>query len=127
MRELDTLLERWESEAAVFRRRGQQGLGALMESLCSELKKALQEEQDETLTLAKAAEVSGYSPAHLGRLIREGRLPDRRPPGLGGRIRLRRGDLPLKPSMSHNLDAGVHDLASRLSKPRGKEAPNGRL
>ena len=78
---------------------------------------------DELLTLGQAAEESGYSTDHLSRLVRRGKLPDRRPPGSHGRVLLRRSDLPHKPSARHPKDADVHDLASRLYG--GKEGRHG--
>ena len=80
-------------------------------------------ETDELLTLRKAATESGYSVDHLSRLVRSGRLADRRTPGSHGRIVVRRSDLPHKPGTRHPTDADVHDLASRLF--RGKEGRNG--
>ena len=83
----------------------------------------LQEPTDEeSLSIREAAAYSGYSEAHLARLVSEGRLVSLR---VGrGRHAFRKGDLPQKPVRRHTLEAGVHDLASRLYG--GKEAKNGR-
>jgi hypothetical protein len=108
-----------------MRRRGVLVQGAaLCDEILDELEQSFGEEVDELLTLSEAAHVSGYSSAHLRRLVLRGTLPDLRPPGTTGRIRLRRTDLPVKPRKTHTLPAGVHDLASRLFG--GKEAKNGR-
>ena len=40
------------------------------------LEEALAAENDEVLTLQRAAAESGYSADHLGRLVREGKIPN---------------------------------------------------
>jgi len=57
-------------------------------------------------------------------MVREGQIPDLRPPKSKGMIRIRRGDLPIKPGRPHTPDADVRELASRLLK-RGKEGRYG--
>ena len=71
---------------------------------------------DRIVPLSVAAEISGYNPGHIGRLVREGKIKDRRPPGTRGRLMIRVGDLPQKPGHTHTPDADVRDLASRLRK-----------
>ncbi len=70
--------------------------------------------EDAVLTLREAAAYSGYSMDHLARLVREKRIPDLRPKGSRGRIRIRVRDLPRKPLPRHTPHADVHELASRL-------------
>ena len=77
----------------------------------------------ELLSLADASERSGYSEEHLARLVRSGRIPDRRPPGSKGRIYIRASDLPSRPPKTHTGSADVHELASRLYG--GREGPSG--
>ena len=64
-------------------------------ALCGEVLNDLglvwDQEDEATLTLAEAAEVSGYSADHLRRLVREERLQCRR---VGKRLFFRSGDLP---------------------------------
>jgi hypothetical protein len=84
---------------------------------------ALARESNEPLSLAEAAQLSGYSQEHLARLVRRGRIPNRRPPGSKGRILISRSDLPQRPMKAHTQDADVHELASRLF--RGKEGRHG--
>ena len=66
-------------------------------ALCGEVLNDLglvwDQEDEATLTLAEAAEVSGYSADHLRRLVREERLQCRR---VGKRLFFRSGDLPRK-------------------------------
>lgn len=88
------------------------------------IEQALRDESDQLLTLAQAAELSGYHPDSLSRLVRDGQIPDLRPANSQGPIRIRRGDLPIKPGRHHTPDADVRELASRLVK-RGKEGRYG--
>lgn len=70
-----------------------------IEWAASLVERALQEQADERLTLAEASARSGYSPDHLARLIREGRLPNA---GRPHAPRIRAGDLPRR-SPRHNV------------------------
>ena len=87
------------------------------------VERALRDESDQLLTLAQSAELSGYHPDSLARMVREGQIPDLRPPNSKGPIRIRRGDLPIKPGRLHTPHADVRELASRLA--RGKEGRYG--
>ncbi len=88
------------------------------------IEQALRDDSDQLLTLPQAADLSGYNPDSLARMVREGQIPDLRPPNSKGQIRIRRGDLPIKPGRPHTPDADVRELASRLAK-RGKEGRYG--
>jgi hypothetical protein len=92
---LDELLARWEARHAEGAR-----LRAIvpLEVVAAEVLEGLRELQgtngSEFLSLTDAARLSGYSPDHLGRLIRQGIIPN------AGRIHapaIRRSDVPLKP------------------------------
>jgi hypothetical protein len=88
------------------------------------VERALRDASEHLLTLAQAAELSGYHhPDSLARMVREGLIPDLRPPSSKGMIRIRRGDLPIKPGRPRTPDADVRELASRLA--RGKEGRYG--
>lgn len=79
----------------------------MAESYAVELEQALQEHELDALTLQEAAAESGYTSDHLGRLIREGRVPNS---GAPRSPRIRRADLPRKPRAVESVD----DLAARL-------------
>ena len=126
---LDTKLEArvkgWHAEAELFRRRGQDATAILIESLAEEIERDLGEWEDEPLTIKDAAAESGYSAEHLRRLVREGKLDGERAPGGKSHIRLRRVDLPTKPSKSrkevaenqtstYNAEEDARDIATRL-------------
>ena len=87
-----------------------------LEWAAGSVERALRDESDQQLRLPEAAELSGYHPDSLARMVRDGQIPDLRPPNSKGMIRIRRGDLPIKPGRPHTPDADVRELASRLFK-----------
>ena len=95
-----------------------------LEWAVTRIEQALRDDSDQLLTLPAAAEISGYHPDSLARMVRDGQIPDLRPPNSKGMIRIRRGDLPIKPGRPHTPPADVRELASRLLK-RGKEGRHG--
>ena len=100
---------------------GVEAAARALEWAATKVETALTAEADRVVYLPEAARISGYCEGHLARLVRKGQIPDMRPPGSHGRIKVRVGDLPTKPGRKHTPPADVHDLASRLFK-RGKEA-----
>ena len=92
---VEMLLRKWCEEEALYTRRGQTELAALMASMTEEVQSESNRYLDEALTLAEAAEISGYSYSSLQHRVRQGQLPDA---GETGRPRVRRGDLPWKTS-----------------------------
>lgn len=88
------LADSWREEADRLRERyGADRLARLSEVHARELEKLLNLGLDEELTLAEAAEVSGYSKSHLRHLVSDGEIPNA---GRKGRPRIRRADLPMK-------------------------------
>ena len=100
---------------------GAEGPARALEWAATKIETTLLSEADRIVYLPEAARISGYVEGHLARLVRRGQIPDMRPPGSRGRIKVRVADLPTKPGRKHTPPADVHDLASRLFK-RGKEA-----
>ena len=98
-----------------------EGRARALEWAASKVESALFSEADRAVYLPEASRISGYCEGHLGRLVRKGQIRDMRPEGSHGRIKVRVGDLPIKPGQKHTPPADAHDLASRLFK-RGKEA-----
>ncbi len=103
---------------------GAEGRARSLEWAAAKIEQALRDENDDLLTLPQAAELSGYHPDSLARMVRDGQIPDLRPPNSKAMIRIRRGDLPIKPGQTHTPEADVRELASRLLK-RGKEGRYG--
>ena len=89
------LVARWVERGELLKRLGGFVDGQrLISEMLADVESAFRTEEAELLNLKEAAEVSGLSADHLGRLIRTGRLPNL---GQRHRPRVRRGDLPQKP------------------------------
>ena len=81
---------------------------------------AVHVESERLVYLEEATKISGLSVGHLARLVRKGKIPDRRPPGTRGRILMRISDLPIKRAHAHTPIADVRDVASRLYNRQGR-------
>jgi len=68
---------------------------ALLEEVLTDFASVSRGDGDETLNLQQASQESGYSADHLGRLVREGKIPNA---GRPNAPRIRRADLPRKAS-----------------------------
>ena len=66
------LTAHWRSKASVFREHEQTSVAIAYELCAKHLDEALNSIAEAPLTLAEAAELSGYSIDHLGRLVRLG-------------------------------------------------------
>ena len=92
----DAFVRKWSARRDEF-----QGLGVLANAarICDEVLAdfvaVVKTADHAVLTLAEAAARSGYSTGHLGRLVRQGKIPN-----AGGlrSPRIRVGDLPMRPS-----------------------------
>ncbi|MGH7721024.1 MAG: hypothetical protein ACREON_19525 [Gemmatimonadaceae bacterium] len=73
---------------------GDEARARALEWAAALMDRALRDNADERLTLAQAALRSGYSPDHLARLLRVGRLPNA---GRRGAPRVRAADVPVRP------------------------------
>ena len=98
-----SLVARWRTEAKSLRYRGASPQAELLESCASDLEQLLEEWGREALTLGEAAKLSGYSAEHLGRLIRDGKIPNA---GRLGAPRITCGDLPRKPDVAADTETG---------------------
>lgn len=105
-------------EAALLRRRGLEREARLEESIADDLEVALRAHLQEELTLREAAVESGYSVRRLREMVREGKIPDNRPDGGQGEIRVRRCDLPRKPAADREAISPVDSLAAKLEGRR---------
>lgn len=94
--EFSRLVNEWRTRPANLRRwagSSAEGAASAYELAAAELEAALEQIDNEILTLAEAADASGYTADHLGRLVRGGTIPNA---GRPNAPRVRRGDLPLK-------------------------------
>ncbi len=89
----DSLVHQWRTHAQTLRKYGAESQALAVESCAEELKLWLRECLTEALTLQEAARESGYSADHLGRLVRDGKVPNA---GRANAPRIRRCDLPMK-------------------------------
>ncbi len=96
-----SLPKAWREKATEFRRFGAEDQAFTLEYCANDLDEAWRDWQQEPLTLEEAGEKSGYSADHLGRLVREGKIPNA---GRSGAPRIARRDLPVK---SHQTARGV--------------------
>ena len=100
------LITAWRERSVDHDRHGNVGAARTYELVADELEASLRGKDEEIVTLAVAAQESGFSEDHLGRLVREGRIPNA---GRKGSPRVRRGDVPKKPQ------AGSAAVATRRS------------
>ena len=90
-----TLPVEWKARAKNLRRwAGASEAATAWETAAAELEAALSGEEEELLDLQAASTVSGYSADHLGRLVRQGRIPNA---GRRNAPKIRLSDLPRKP------------------------------
>ena len=119
MNPLLALAANWLSDADRYERDKALVRGdAILQRVASELEAAWHEWELEELSVAQAAAESGYSVDHLRQLVRDGKLPDNRPPGSQGEIRIPRRDLPRKPPGQRQTVSAVEDMAATLLKAR---------
>jgi hypothetical protein len=94
-RVLESLRTRWQARRDEFARFDATVHGArLCDELLADLDDALRRAADDLLSIRDAAALSGYSPDHLGRLLRNGTI---RNAGRPHAPRIRRADLPRRP------------------------------
>ena len=91
-----SLAAQWRTEADMLRKRGAEVQAVALEAWAEELERELANWETEELTLTQAARACGYSADHLGRLIRDGKIPNA---GRTNAPRVRRTDLPRKATL----------------------------
>ena len=113
---VETLPAAWRRQAKALRRYGGEMPATALESCAAELEATLVERDETTFSLVEAATESGYSADHLGRLVRDGRIPNA---GRPGAPRIARTHLPRK----------AHAPAEpRLAeKPRRRDVSNAQI
>ena len=104
---------RLRARAELLRQHGAAEAASTCEQVAAELERDFEQWWLAELTVSEASTESGYSPDRLRELVREGRLPDRRPPRSSGEIRIRRADLPRRPRTAAPTPA-VDALATQI-------------
>ena len=99
--------------ATLLRDHGAAEAAITCERIAGDLEQAFREWWLAELSVSEASTESGYSADRLRELVREGRLPDQRPPGSSGEIRIRRADLPRRP-LTAATPSAVDALAAQI-------------
>ena len=66
----------WRRRAKALRRYGSEPPAVALERCADELEATIRDRDETTLSLVEAARESGYSRDHLGRLVRDGKIPN---------------------------------------------------
>ena len=90
---VESLPADWRKQAKSLRRYGGETPAIAIERCADDLETTLVERDETTLSLVEAARESGYSRDHLGRLVRDGKIPNA---GLPNAPRIARIHLPRK-------------------------------
>ena len=83
----------WRKQAKALRRYGGETPAVALDRCADDLEATLVERDETTYSLVEAARESGYSADHLGRLVRDGKIPNA---GRPGAPRIARRHLPRK-------------------------------
>jgi hypothetical protein len=110
-------LDHLRKEAATLRSYGAEAQATTCERNAADLGARFTSWWLAELTVTQAADESGYSETRLRELVREGRLPHKKPGGENGNIVIARCDLPRRPNPQPE-DDGITSLAERLLRPR---------
>ncbi len=86
----------WRRRAKALRRYGVETPATALERCAAELEDTIAERDETTFSLVEASRESGYSADHLGRLVRDGKIPNS---GRPGAPRIARRHLPRKAHM----------------------------
>jgi hypothetical protein len=113
------LAHEWRTDADALERRGDSRGAAMLRDLAGEVVEACGRWERQELTIGEASEQSGYSERRLRELLADGTIPNA---GRKHAPRIRRGDLPLKPTRAASTDydpqADAQDLLGRMREPR---------
>ena len=90
---VEALPATWRKRAKALRRYGGETPAVALECCAAELEATLVERDETTFSLVEASRDSGYSADHLGRLVRDGKIPNA---GRPGAPRIARRHLPRK-------------------------------
>jgi hypothetical protein len=100
------LLAAWHAEVQLLRTWGAAANADTLERAAVQLKAALEDEGGQLVPLDRAADISGYSPDSLRRMVRKEKLHAVR---RGRRLYVHVGDLPRKPpEKAFGVDAPHH-------------------
>ena len=99
----------WRRRAKSLRRYGGETPATAIERCADDLEATLVERDETTYSLVEASRESGYSADHLGRLVRDGKIPNAGRPG-APRIALkdlpRKAHVPAEPRLAEKRRSG---------------------
>ena len=104
----------WRKRAKALRRYGGETPATAIERCADDLETTIRERDETTLSLVEAARESGYSRDHLGRLVRDGKIPNA---GRPNAPRIARRHLPRKAPAQEPL----------AEEPRPRERSNAQI
>jgi hypothetical protein len=90
------LVDEWRAQAATLREYGAEMQAVALERCADQLHEGVRELESRPLTLQEASDLGGYSVDHLGRLVRQGKIPN---VGRPGAPRIAREHVPIKAGM----------------------------
>ncbi len=100
--------EEWRRDASRFRQYGDERGARTCELHAAELESVVRDHLMEAITVAEACDESGYSESRLRALLAEGKLTN---VGREGAPRIRRTDLPAKPTAAESSNVSLADQA----------------
>jgi hypothetical protein len=100
----------WRARAETLSTYGDPNSARLWNIAATELERAMESADAETLTVAEAARISGYSAAYLGSLIKREKIPNA---GRTHAPRIRRQDLPPKKTTGRSRKTGESEVRSK--------------
>jgi hypothetical protein len=106
----------------MLREHGADQAAKTLETLAGELETALHVADSQALTIGEAARLSGYSPDHLSRLVRDGKVAN---VGRKHAPRVRRADLPQRPTQRTDVASPTRKQYDPVADARSLSA--GRL
>jgi len=93
----NSIISRWESRLAECKQFNSLVDGArICEEILEDLRSWQEAEENQLLSLKAAAELSGYTADHLGRLVQQGKIPNA---GRPNAPKICRRDVPIKPGV----------------------------
>ena len=95
----------WRARAEVLAENGAEGQARAVKRCAEQLELALKCHGEETVSLTRAARDRGYTPDHIGRLVRQGKFKNY---GRPGAPRVRLSEIPFKPGYLPPVSGSPH-------------------
>jgi hypothetical protein len=106
---LSELVASWISTAITLEQYGASSTAVILRRCAEDVERASQQNDDRLVGLREAADLTGYSADHLGRLVSKGQIANR---GRKGKPLVREGDLPRRVSRLDSRTKTKYDAAT---------------